>query len=96
MNKELEEAVSLLKEMQDNALIACRCYKTDGVLYRDKKAEEKVNAIEIVLNYIENSIPKQELRKDLKILQETKVDDKEKNWMKSGIEEYLKKILEGK
>lgn len=50
---ELKEAVELLKEMQDNALIACRCYKTGGILYRDKKAEQKVNAIETVLNYIE-------------------------------------------
>ena len=37
MNRELEEAISLLKEIQENALIACRCYKSGGVLHRDKK-----------------------------------------------------------
>lgn len=59
-------------------------------------AEGKAIKLNYLLNYIDNSISKQELRKDLKILQETKVDDKEKFWMKSGIEEYLKKLLEGK
>ncbi len=43
MNKELEEAIKILKEMQNNALIACRCYKTGGILYRDKKANRKTN-----------------------------------------------------
>ncbi len=59
------EIIELLKEMQENALNACRYYKKDGTLYRDEKAEQKVNAIETVLNYIENSIPKESNRKVL-------------------------------
>ena len=55
---QLEEAIILLKEMQDNALNACRYYKEDGTLYRDEKAELKANAIETVLQALDNSIPK--------------------------------------
>lgn len=65
----LVEAISLLKEMQDNTLIACRCYKTGGVLYRDEKAEKKANAIETVLNYIDNSISKEVIEEKIEELQ---------------------------
>lgn len=68
----LVEAISLLKEMKDNALIACRFYKTGGVLYRDEKAEKKVNAIETVLNYIDNSISKEVIDRE-RIEQRTKL-----------------------
>lgn len=100
----LVEAVSLLKEMQDNALIACRCYKTSGILYRDEKAEQKVNAIETALNYIENSIPKQLIENKLEDLQKEYKEALEENSIKAfilkcqieGFKDFEKELLHNK
>ena len=88
MNKELEKVKKWIQERI--VYIAENCDLNDS---DNKRAYDNLKT---ALNYIENSISKEELKNDLKILQETKVDDKEKFWMKSGIEEYLKKLLEGK
>lgn len=90
----LVEAISLLEEMRDNALIACRCYKTGGVLYRDEKAEKKVNAIETVLNYIENSISKEKIRKKLEELQKQYKEALKENSTKAFILKCQIEILE--
>lgn len=87
--------------MQDNALIACRCYKSGGTLYRDEKAEKKVNAIEIVLNYIENSIPKEKVEEKIEELKRQREKATEENQMGTGIVltggiRYLAELLEGK
>ncbi len=96
----LVEAISLLKEMQDNALIACRCYKTGGVLYRDEKAEKKANAIETVLNYIDNSISKEVIKKLLNYDKTNYIDCIKANNKIEAIREYIKhlekELLEGK
>ncbi len=85
MNKELEGAKERINK-----------FLTKETMYYHHIDIKDIEAIETVLNYIDNSIPKEELKHDLKILQETKVNDNKRFWMKSGIEEYLKKLLEGK
>lgn len=93
MEQDIEEDKKQINKMLNNIY--------DGLEFEDDEEIRELylkqkHALKTALSYMENSIPKQEIKNDLKILQETKVDDKEKFWMKSGIEEYLKKILEEK
>lgn len=60
MDKELEEAVKLLKEMKNNCI--------NGDYYDDKARYYKAEAIEKVLNYIDNSIHKDKIKEVLKDL----------------------------
>lgn len=59
---ELEEAKMLLKEMQEN----CKKGVMKGAIYTDEKAEQKLIAIETVLQALDNSIPKEKVEKKIK------------------------------
>lgn len=59
MNKELEEAIEILNKIKRTYDI-----QAPNVNIRNR-AREKVQAIETVLNYIENSIPKKKVEEKL-------------------------------
>ena len=97
MNKDkmkLEEAVELLKEMQSKALEAYNNLKGN---YIDKKAKDKAEAIEIVLQELENSIPKKKIEDSIKLFRSR--DDFDyvgTEWRESDVVEFLQELLEDK
>lgn len=82
MNKELEEAVKILKEISFDDLLNC----WEG-------GEKEYNAIQTVLNYINNSIPKETIEKYLeneKELFETyKKESKTNENLKLGLYKHI-------
>ena len=103
MNKELEEAIKVLEDIKDGSNI---CLTIE--LNRDKKDKEdiehyksEVKAIETVLNYIENSIPKKVIEEKIEELEDLldlcKTDGRVSKYKIKALEEEIediKKILE--
>ena len=95
MNKELEETKIFLKQMLNE-------YKRFGDL-QDEKFEDTdriYNQLEIALNYIDNSIPKEKIEEKIKELEKEYKQVLEENSIKAFILkcqlEILQEILEGK
>lgn len=98
MNKQLEEAVRNIKEQLKRTKIANECgLATKG------EFDEDIKAIETVLSYIENSIPKEKVEEKIELIEDTldlcKEDRKVARYKITAMEyeiEDLKELLEGK
>lgn len=66
MNKELEDAIKVLEKLKDEL------DKLFNITYINNTKER--NAMEIILNYIENSIPKEKVKEKIEELSNTKGD----------------------
>lgn len=96
MNKdkiELEEAINLLKEMQKNALEAYNNLKGN---YRDEKAKDKAEAIETLLQALENSIPTKKIEDKIKLIEMEEHYDYKINYTSKQVKKLFQELLENK
>lgn len=88
MNKELEEAISICKAIKKN--IRCNSTFDLNILKLNRSNEE---AIKIAINYIENSIPKEKIKKKIEEYKEIADEDNRDYFIRI---DTLQELLEGK
>lgn len=93
MNKELEEAIEILKNLKDKKIHFVASYFTTGTVQLDEKEQQ---SIETVLNYIENSIPKEKVEEKIKYIKEEGYWEFTTDRDADKCEKILKELLEGK